>query len=102
MITPEEFPYITSIYVNDCYAYQNFNIDLVKHQPFSHLILTGKNGSGKSTILRMVNNDIVSNLSGKAIVDKNRLLSIQISEIHSRNYSSGELEEKKNKGIQFD
>ncbi len=97
MITPEEFPYITSIYVNDCYAYQNFNIDLVKHQPFSHLILTGKNGSGKSTILRMVNNDIVSNLSGKAIVDKNRLLSIQISEIHSRNYSSGELEEKKRK-----
>jgi predicted ATP-binding protein involved in virulence len=52
MILPEDFPYITSIYVNDCYAYQNFNIDLIKHQPFSHLILTGKNGSGKSTILK--------------------------------------------------
>ena len=55
MILPEDFPYITSIYVNDCYTYQNFNIDLIKHQPFSHLILTGKNGSGKSTILRNLN-----------------------------------------------
>jgi predicted ATP-binding protein involved in virulence len=55
MILPENFPYITSIYVNDCYTYQNFNIDLIKHQPFSHLILTGKNGSGKSTILRSLN-----------------------------------------------
>ncbi len=55
MITPAEFPYITSIHVNDCYTYQNFDIDLVKHQPFSHLILTGKNGSGKSTILKKSN-----------------------------------------------
>jgi predicted ATP-binding protein involved in virulence len=52
MILPEDFPYITSIYVNDCYTYQDFNIDLIKHKPFSHLILTGKNGSGKSTILK--------------------------------------------------
>lgn len=53
MITPEEFPYIKSIHVNDCYAYQNFDIPLVEYpdKPFSHLILTGKNGSGKSTIL---------------------------------------------------
>lgn len=60
MITPAEFPYITSIHVNDCYTYQNFDIDLVKHQPFSHLILTGKNGSGKSTILREINKFISS------------------------------------------
>lgn len=58
MITPAEFPYITSIHVNDCYTYQNFDIDLVKHQPFSHLILTGKNGSGKSTILRALDKHI--------------------------------------------
>lgn len=58
MITPTEFPYITSIHVNDCYTYQNFDIDLVKHQPFSHLILTGKNGSGKSTILRFIDQHI--------------------------------------------
>lgn len=47
------FPYITSIHVNDCYTYQNFDIVLNSaHQPFSHLVLTGKNGSGKSTILK--------------------------------------------------
>ena len=53
MITPEKFPYIKSIHVNDCYAYQNFDIPLFEYpdKPFSHLILTGKNGSGKSTIL---------------------------------------------------
>lgn len=55
MITPDQFPYITSIHVNDCYAYQDFDIPLFDYKPekpFSHLILTGKNGSGKSTILR--------------------------------------------------
>ena len=58
MITPEEFPYIKSLYVNDCYAYKDFNIELHDYKPFSHLILTGKNGSGKSTILRSVNEKI--------------------------------------------
>jgi ABC-type molybdenum transport system ATPase subunit/photorepair protein PhrA len=47
------FPYITSIHVNNCYAYQDFDIVLNDHhKPFSHLVLTGKNGSGKSTILK--------------------------------------------------
>ena len=44
MITPEEFPYIKSLHVNDCYAYQDFDINLHDYKPFSHLILTGKNG----------------------------------------------------------
>ena len=49
MLTPEEFPYIKSIHVNTCYAYQNFDINLFDYpdKPFSHLILTGKNGIGK-------------------------------------------------------
>lgn len=54
MIQPKDFPYITSIYVNDCFTYQNFNIELAKHKPFSNLILTGKNGDGKSTILKNI------------------------------------------------
>ena len=58
MITPDEFPYIKSLYVNDCYAYRDFNIELHDYKPFSHLILTGKNGSGKSTILRSVNEKV--------------------------------------------
>jgi predicted ATP-binding protein involved in virulence len=66
MILPEDFPYITSIYVNDCYTYQNFNIELIRHQPFSHLILTGENGSGKSTILKYLDKYFISYLSGSA------------------------------------
>ena len=58
MITPDQFPYIKSLYVNNCYAYKDFNIELHDYKPFSHLILTGKNGSGKSTILRIINNHI--------------------------------------------
>ena len=59
MITPDEFPYIKSLYVNDCYAYKDFNIELHDYKPFSHLILTGKNGSGKSTILRTLDKRIM-------------------------------------------
>jgi predicted ATP-binding protein involved in virulence len=86
MILPEDFPYITSIYVNDCYTYQNFNIDLIKHKPFSHLILTGKNGSGKSTILRSLNihisKAITENLDGNIFVsDSMKIRPIYHSEI---------------------
>lgn len=51
MHTPEDFPYITHIHINSCYTYQNFDITLNGDKPFSHLVLTGKNGSGKTTIL---------------------------------------------------
>lgn len=64
MISPAEFPYITAIHVNDCYTYQNFDIVLEKHQPFSHLILTGKNGSGKSTILKYINHHLDNAIEG--------------------------------------
>jgi predicted ATP-binding protein involved in virulence len=59
-MTPNEFPYIKSIHVKDCFAYQNFDIDLppLNGKPFSHLILTGKNGSGKTTILRGLEQNI--------------------------------------------
>ena len=55
-MTLNDFPYIKAIQVNDCFAYKNFRIDLpnLNGKPFSHLILTGKNGSGKTTILRGV------------------------------------------------
>ena len=58
MTTPEEFPYIRSIHVNTCHTYTNFNIQLYNYKPFSHLILTGKNGSGKTTILNYINNHL--------------------------------------------
>ena len=47
------FPYITGIKVNDCYAAKNFFIPVFEeNEKFRHLILTGKNGSGKTTILK--------------------------------------------------
>jgi predicted ATP-binding protein involved in virulence len=52
MLLPENFPYITAIHVNDCYAIKDLDIPLKDYKPFSHLILTGKNGSGKTSILR--------------------------------------------------
>ncbi|MBC3786488.1 AAA family ATPase [Spirosoma utsteinense] len=73
MTTPEKFPYIKSLHVNNCYAYRNFNIALHDYKPFSHLILTGKNGSGKSTILRAINRQF---FSGKENQTKLSLLAI--------------------------
>ena len=55
MMLPENFPYITDIHVNDCYAVKDLDIPLKDYKPFSHLILTGKNGSGKTSILRAIN-----------------------------------------------
>lgn len=59
-MTPNDFPYIKAIHVNDCFAYKNFDIAVpnLNGKPFSHLILTGKNGSGKTTILRGVEHQV--------------------------------------------
>ena len=73
MITPEEFPYITGIHVNDCYTYRDFDIVFNGYRPFSHLVLTGNNGSGKSTILKGLNeylSAIRSGSSSDAILNK--------------------------------
>lgn len=66
MITPEEFPYITGLHVNDCYTYKDFDIKLHDYKPFSHLVLTGNNGSGKSTILKGINEYISAIRSGSS------------------------------------
>lgn len=48
------FPYIRQIKVNDCYTYQGFNVLDEVPDTFKHIILTGKNGSGKTTILNRI------------------------------------------------
>ncbi|MBC7555059.1 MAG: AAA family ATPase [Taibaiella sp.] len=48
------FPYITQLHVNDCFAYQDFDIPAAPLTEFKHIIITGKNGCGKTTILNSV------------------------------------------------
>lgn len=48
------FPYIKQIHVNNCFTYQNFDIPINSLSEFKHIILTGKNGTGKTTILNRI------------------------------------------------
>lgn len=50
-------PYLQSIYVYNNYANQHFLIDFPpdKGEDFKHLIITGNNGSGKTTVLNSIN-----------------------------------------------
>jgi len=46
-----KFPYIRQIHVNDCFAFKNKDVPINPLKEFKHIILTGRNGSGKTTIL---------------------------------------------------
>jgi len=46
-----DFPYIKQIKVNDCYAHQDFKVFETPAESFKHIIFTGRNGSGKTTVL---------------------------------------------------
>ena len=55
MIQPQDFPYLQSFVINDAYAVQGLTVPVFEAgEPFKHLILTGKNGSGKTTVLRAI------------------------------------------------
>ncbi|WP_046246243.1 AAA family ATPase [Hymenobacter terrenus] len=59
MITPHEFPYLQSLVINDAYAVKNLTVPVFKEgEEFKHLILTGRNGSGKTTVLRALSDFI--------------------------------------------
>ncbi|MBG8553640.1 AAA family ATPase [Hymenobacter guriensis] len=52
MISRQEFPYLQQLVINDAYAVKNLSIPVFEQgKDFKHLILTGKNGSGKTTVL---------------------------------------------------
>ena len=55
MITRQEFPYLQELLINDAYAVKNLRVPVFEPgQEFKHLVLTGRNGSGKTTVLKSV------------------------------------------------
>jgi predicted ATPase len=55
MIQREDFPYLQSFVINDAYTVKNLTVPVFEAgEPFKHLILTGRNGSGKTTVLRAI------------------------------------------------
>lgn len=74
------FPYIRQIKVNDCFTYQNFDILKEIPESFKHIILTGKNGSGKTTILNRIGFLLQKAENGQNIDRQIRILSQQIDQ----------------------
>lgn len=76
-----DFPYIKQIIVNDCYAAKNLTIDTrIEGSEFKHIILTGKNGSGKTTILNAVAIILDKYKNENSIENKIRTLKALISQ----------------------
>lgn len=78
MITRSEFPYLRQLVINDSYAHQNLTVPVFEEgKEFKHLILTGKNGSGKTTVLRalarVVRYETLNETLAKARVNELRL-----------------------------
>ena len=48
------FPYIKQIKVNNCHTYKDFKIPAAELSNFKHIIITGRNASGKTTILNRI------------------------------------------------
>ena len=70
MISRDEFPYLQSLVINDAYAVKNLTVPVFQEgQEFKHLILTGQNGSGKTTVLRglveVLHHDSISNVTAE-------------------------------------
>jgi len=64
-------PYLKSIFVYNCYKSKNLLIDFPPENgnEFKHLIITGMNGSGKSTILKIINK-ILTDLPNKGQISQ--------------------------------
>jgi predicted ATP-binding protein involved in virulence len=96
------FPYIKEIKVNDCFAHQDFNILNKESEPIKHFILTGKNGSGKTTILNRINKIIVSCVSQiNFLVVIDNLKRKIINNPNSSNVKLWEMELKEYEGVEL-
>ena len=73
------FPYIRQIKVNNCFTYKNFEVLNEIPDSFKHIILTGKNGSGKTTILNRIGFLLQTLESGVNISKEINILKNQIA-----------------------
>ena len=78
-------PYITRIEVFNHYKLPDFSVDFASTngKPFRHLILTGPNGSGKTTILTRLAGDVFSSIRGTSIRDQ-RAIAANMIPVHEQ------------------
>ena len=54
MLSNEDFPYLQKLIIQDAYIIQNLSVKVFGSPRFKHLILTGRNGYGKTTVLESI------------------------------------------------
>lgn len=61
------FTYISQIHVNSCYTKQNFDVPKSALNQFKHILITGKNGTGKTTILNCLGAQLNELKKGRSV-----------------------------------
>lgn len=61
------FTYISQIHVNSCYTKQDFNVPQSALNQFKHILITGKNGTGKTTILNCLGAQLNEHKKGNSV-----------------------------------
>lgn len=77
------FPYISQIHINSCYTKQNFDIPKTELRQFKHILITGKNGTGKTTILKSLGAQLNEIKKGQEVEHMIKSLKIGITRIQN-------------------
>lgn len=87
MITRQEFPYLQELVINDAYAVKGLRVSVFEAgQDFKHLVLTGRNGSGKTTVLKTISK-IINHDTRESTPAQDYLANVKSVIANSLNYS---------------